>query len=216
MSKGYRGARHDDTKELQHQLGAELLERGKKYTKEEIAKIPSEVQKKASVKVITTRRDQELAKQRLDNAKERKARSRKSFPTIDELRQSAQVRGVDNDQNWEYVDEGTKEKRAELDQLSRKSFWDKIPASLIGEEMMRVLPRLPSTEYTGLTTKAQHLVVVKNHLTKIMTALSEDQYDDIEGWSDMDRYSRIQKFITTEECRYLQQHKENTKKIFNA
>ena len=57
---------------------------------------------------------------------------------------------------------------------------------------------------------------MKSYLTKITTALSEDQYDDIEGWSDMDRYSRLQKFIKTEECTFLQQHKENTKKTFNA
>ena len=112
MSQGHKGIQHDETKTLIKKLGEDVLELSKNYSKEEVTKLPQEVLKEAEVSNVskkgTTAIDRDLAKKRVINAGERKARSRKTFPSIQDLEKSARAKGIDNDHNWEYVDEKNK------------------------------------------------------------------------------------------------------------
>ena len=95
-------------------LGEDVLELSKKYMKEEVAKLPQEVLNEADIHNVSKKGtiaiDKTLAKKRVINAVERKARSRKTFPPILELKESARAKCIDSDHNWEYVDEEIKEK----------------------------------------------------------------------------------------------------------
>ena len=79
-------------------------------------------------------------KERVQKAEERKARSKKKFPTIEELRMKASNTKVDNDKTWKHIDEATAEKHEDIDTLRRAGTWRTMPAKDLKEQMEKVFP----------------------------------------------------------------------------
>ena len=104
-----------------------------------IKKYKEHIQEKAQVKNTskkgTTSRDMILMKERFQKADERKARSRKKFPSLEELRLKASNTQVDNDKTWEYIDEATAKKQDDIDPSRRATFWRIMPAKGLKEQV---------------------------------------------------------------------------------
>ena len=85
-----------------------MLEVGKFYTPEEIAKYLDHVQESAKVSVVdkkgTTSIDSALKRERVQAVEDRFAKQRQTkFPTMEEMKQNAEV-GIDNDKGWKPLD----------------------------------------------------------------------------------------------------------------
>ena len=146
-------------------------------------------------------------------ALERKERVRKKFKTLDQYKQSLVNTSVDNDKVWESVDDATKEKREDLEKLSKISFWRGVPAGQIKNEVEKVLPKLLKADYCSMNKK-NLIEVIKNHLNTVASAVNNNDHSEIVGWSAMNKYTRIELFIKSDNCEYLQgtktQHKKNS------
>jgi len=80
---------------------------------------------------------------------------------------------VDNDRVWESVDDATKEKREDLEKLSKLLFWRGIPAGVIKNEMEKVLPKLRKSEYSSMNKK-NVIELIKNHLHMLASAVEKN------------------------------------------
>ena len=162
-SGGITSVKHDDTKELQRQIGLDLLEQEKMYHPAIIKEYEPHVKEKAHVrntsKKGTTSTDKILKKERVQKAEERKARSRKNFPSIEELRQNASDTQVDNDKTWKYIDEATAKKQDFIDTVMKVTFWRNMPAkNVFKEQVKKVFPILWKDEYSDKKVKKQKLL----------------------------------------------------------
>ena len=106
-------------------------------------------------------------KERVQKAEESKARSRKKFPTIEELKRKASSAKVDNDKDWKHIDEATAEKQDDMDTLRRAGFWRTMPAKDLKEQLKKVFPDLWKDEHNTATKKHLLEAVLLPHL-KIM------------------------------------------------
>ena len=157
-SGGITSVKHDDTKELQRQTGLDLLEQEKMYHPAIIKEYEPHVKEKAHVrntsKKGTTSTDKILKKERVQKAEERKARSRKNFPSIEELRQNASDTQVDNDKTWKYIDEATTKKQDFINTVMKVTFWRNMPAkNVFKEQMKKVFPIFLKDEYSDKESK---------------------------------------------------------------
>ena len=104
MSMGVAGCKHDEGKELQMQVGIDLMELEKLYSADIINLYPEDVKIAAGVRNIskkgTTSRNRELKLEKVENAKEKKKKSRIAVTTLDEFKANSQDLKVDNDINW--------------------------------------------------------------------------------------------------------------------
>ena len=217
FSNTYCGVKHDEGKRLQYQMGLDVLEVGLLYKPTVIAKYPQEIQDKAKVGEVckrgSTAKDKLLLVKRTAIALERKERARKKFKTLDQYKQSLVNTSVDNDKVWESVDDATKEKREDLEKLSKISFWRGVPAGQIKNEVEKVLPKLLKADYCSMNKK-NLIEVIKNHLNTVASAVNNNDHSEIVGWSAMNKYTRIELFIKSDNYEYLQgtktQHKKNS------
>ena len=69
---------------------------------------------------------------------------------------SARANSIVIDHNWEYVDEKAKEERETLNKMSKKTFWDKIPADTFNQNAGSVFLRLFPGTYSHQTTKKEN------------------------------------------------------------
>ena len=142
--------KHDEGKHLQYQMGLDVLKVSRLYTPATIAEYPKEIRDKARVSVLsrqgTTMKNKQLTSKKMRIAEDRKGTTRKPFKTLEQYRQSAMESSVDSDHVWESIDEETKEKRADLEKLSKITFWHSVPAGVmagvIKSEVKKVLPKL--------------------------------------------------------------------------
>ena len=110
-------------------------------------------------------------KERVQDAEERKARSRKVFPSIEELKTKAANTQVDNDRIWNHIDEARAEMQEDIDTLRKASFWRSIPAKDIKEQVQKVFPSLWKDEYHDATKKRLIEIILLPYLRDMETEL---------------------------------------------
>ena len=209
MSSGVTSVKHDDSKQLQRQTGLDLLKQERLYDPEIIQSYPETVQKQAEVKNTskkgTTSRDRILMKERVQDAEETKVRSRKKFPSIEELKTKASNTQVDNDRIWNHIDEGRAEMQEDIDTLRRAGFWRTIPAKDLKEQVQKVFPSLWKDEYQN-ATKKKLLEIIIPHLRDMETELQARD----------DFYSTVSDYMKWDKCTYLQERKKLAKESFES
>jgi len=120
------GVKHDDSKEMQQQVGSHLMEVQKLYSHDAVDLYPEDVKKEAQVQMMsakgTTNRDKELKDQKIKVAiwkKEKKSKSKAPFPPLEDYKKKAKERKVDNDVGWVYVDEETRQKEGDMEKAKK-------------------------------------------------------------------------------------------------
>ena len=220
LSHTHHSVKHDEGKHLQYQMGLDVLKVSRLYTPATIAEYPKEIRDKARVSVLsrqgTTMKDKQLTSKRMRIAEDRKGTTRKPFKTLEQYKQSAMESSVDNDHVWESIDEETKEKRADLEKLSKMTLWHSVPAGDIRSEVKKVLPKLWTPEFEKLKTKKLVIERIQNNLSMLTRALMDNVCGDVVDWSEMNRYRQIEHFIKSDSCEYLISTKGVHKKRFSA
>ena len=169
MSSGVGGIKHDDGKVLQMQAGIDLIEIEKMYSPDIINSYPEDVKAEASVqnqsKKGTTGKDRWLKDKKIELAREKKRRSQ--FKSIEQFAIEARQTQVDNDKNWENIDDETQERREDMVKLKRAGFWQGIPVASFKEEVRRVLPLFWRDDYASKSyTKGKLLKMIRVYLNR--------------------------------------------------
>ena len=203
MSRGVAGCKHDEGKELQIQVGKDLMEQEKLYSSDIINKYPDHVKEAAGVRNIskkgTTSRNRELKVEKVENAKEKEKRSRIVVPTLDEFKANSQDLQVDNDMNWEDVGEEEIEKRDSIKKLKTFTFWNKLSKPQLLDDTKNVFPSLWDDSFVSFTKLKVTTSLIKQHL---VTTMGVDEINRNWGECEYLKKKKIQK-KPKKNCFYL-------------
>ena len=200
----------DRTKDLQIFQATQMIKFGRRYKQENIAKIPSDVQKESRVRRFAKKnngsesRNIVVRKQKQDHKERKKSKRKRSDLSLQEYKTMAKELKVDNDLTFEKVSEEDKEKRRHIDHVLRVTFWNNLAVSNgYNEKIKRTFKMFWQPEMKTMSKKD-----LSPKLSKYITILKDiknGKFDNVFGIDKEDlqekgEYDRMGFFI---ECDYL-------------
>ena len=156
--------KHDDRKSTQQMIGSQLLKHSEKYTKESIMeRIPKSIRDQNSISSIL-KRGTDVSKKVHDEkkiahadmlAEKRRNSTNWTQPSLEEQMEEAQSLIPAHDLAWQSRD--AIKLANQLDKVLKKSYWQKVPASVFFEELKNVLPSF----YSGIVCQMNKSTLLK-------------------------------------------------------
>jgi len=137
------------------------------------------------------------------------AKRKKKMPSDEEWKKRADDAIIENDETW--VDQATQQRKADLDKLGSKGYWDRLTVHEDGfhEEFKQVLPYALKDTMAG-QTKTSLLPIIKDHLDLVFSIANKEQPNTISNTdvSHLAHDNTLELFVDIDSSPYLKLKKE--------